>query len=150
MTDDFLRDPVAAYLDGSIAGVPDEWFQAAWYGEEGAPARSLRDWVTQDVWHEVNKGALGLIAGQLRGLGQLLTHDQWDDLYRDLRYLGPHREPEVRREFIAAAPDKVGCLPPPLTYEEVVSLLGSPESARLFGVFKGEAPGEHGVGKGPS
>ena len=43
-------------------------------------------------------------------------------------------------EFARAAPDKQGYLPPPLTREEVVALLGSEEVARDLGVFDDEPP----------
>ena len=136
--DEFLQDPVAAFLDGKLEGVPDEWVRQAWDAEEENPERSLRKFVTGDIWHEANKGCLPLVAGQLRWLGRVLREDQWDGLYRDVRDQEPHCESEIREEFVRAAPDKQAYLPPPLTRQEVVERLGSEEVARELGVFDEE------------
>jgi hypothetical protein len=133
--DEFLRDPVAAFLDGKLEGVPDEWARRAWDADEDDPERSLRKFVTGDISHEANKGCLPLITGQLRWLGHGLRDDQWADLYRDVRGEEPHRESEIREEFVRAAPGKQGQLPPRLTRQEVIELLGSEEIARDLGVF---------------
>jgi hypothetical protein len=139
--DEFLREPVAAFLNGKLEGVPDELVRQAWDADEDDPERSLRKFVTGDIWHEANNGCLPLVAGQLRWLGHVLREDQWAGLYRDVRDDEPHRESEIREEFVRAAPAKQAHLPPPLTRQEVIELLGSEELARELGVFD-DAAGE--------
>lgn len=139
--DEFVRDPVAVYLDGQMDGIPDDWVRQAWETNESDPERSLRQFITGDIWHEANSGCLPLVAGQLRWLGHVLRADQWGEMYREVRDQEPHRESEIRDEFERAAPDRQEHLPPPLTREQVVALLGSEEAARELGVFDDE-PGE--------
>jgi hypothetical protein len=122
---EFLSNPVAVYLDPSVPGIPAEWFQEAWDVEEVEPEKSLRQYITGDVWHEANKGSLPLVAGQLRSLACILRHDQWVQLYKDVRADEPHREEEIRREFAGAAPGSALSLPPPLTRQEVVAALAA-------------------------
>ena len=122
--EEFLRDPVAVFVDGREE-VPDDWVRRAWDAEERDPERSLRQFITGDIWHEANSGCLPLVAGQLRWLGHVLREDQWCGLYRDVRNQEPHREAEIREEFVRAAPDKQAGLPSPRTREEVVAALGT-------------------------
>jgi hypothetical protein len=138
--DEFLRDPVTVFVDGQMEGVPDDWVRQAWGAKESDPERSLRQFITGDIWHEANSGCLPMVAGQLRWLGHVLWANQWGELYRDVRDQEPHRESEIREEFIRAAPEKQGHLPPTLTREEVVALLGSEEIARDLGVLEDEPP----------
>jgi hypothetical protein len=100
--EEFLRDPVAVFLDGRMAEVPGNWVRQAWDAEVEDPERSLWKFVTGSVWHEANKGDLPLIGGQLRWLGRALREDQWDKLYQDVREQEPHREGEIREEFGSA------------------------------------------------
>jgi hypothetical protein len=138
--EEFLRDPVAVFLDGRMEEMPDDWVRQAWDAEEDDPERSLRQFIIGDIWREANKGCLPLVAGQLRWLGHVLRCDQWADLYRDVRDQEPHREAEIREEFVRAAPDEQAYLPPPLTRDEVAALLGSEEAARELGVFDDDPP----------
>jgi hypothetical protein len=142
--EEFLSDPVAVYLDPQVHSIPAEWFREAWDALEEDPERSLREYVTGDIWHEANKGCLPLVAGQLRGLAGVLRADQWARMYDDIRRQEPHRESEIRREFIDAAPHWAAALPPPLTRDEVVQLLGSEEEARELGAFDEESTGQEG------
>jgi hypothetical protein len=133
--DEFFRDPVPLFLDGRMEEVPDEWVRQAWDTEQANPEQSLRHFVTSDIGQEASKGCLPLIAGQLRWLGQVLREDQWEGLYREVRDQEPHREAEIREEFVRAAPGRQACLSSPLTREAVIALLGSEEIAREMGVF---------------
>ena len=139
--DEFLRDPVAVFLDGQMGGIPDDWVRQAWDANESDPERSLRPFITGDIWHEANSGCLPLVAGQLRWLGHVLRADQWGELYREVRDQEPHIELEIREEFMRAAPERQEHLPPLLTREKVVALLGSEKAAHELGVFDDE-PGE--------
>jgi hypothetical protein len=122
--EEFLSDPVGIYLAPSALPIPADWFREAWDADEEDPEKSLRRHVTGDIGREANKGCLPLAAGQLRWLGQVLREDQWAGLYRGVRDEEPHREAEMREEFVRAAPDKQASLPPPLTRQEVVAALG--------------------------
>jgi hypothetical protein len=142
--DEFLSDPVAVYLDALVHSIPAEWFREAWDVPEEDPEKSLRKYVTGDIWHEANKGCLPLVAGQLRSLASVLRADQWARMYDDIRRQEPHCESEIRREFIDAAPHSAAALPPPLSRDEVVRLLGSEELARELGAFDDESTGQEG------
>jgi hypothetical protein len=135
---EFFADPVGVHLDPSVDSIPAEWFREVWDFEEEDPEKSLRKCVTGDVAHEANKGALPLLAGPLRSLAGVLRPDQWVGLYADIRDEEPHREGEIRQEFVRAAPHLAAALPAPLTRAEVVGRLGS-EEARELGVFDDEA-----------
>jgi hypothetical protein len=137
--EEFLSDPVAIYLDSSVLSIPADWFRQAWDKEAEEPEKCLRKFVIGGIWHEANKGCLPLIAGELRSLAAVLRADQWLRMYEDLREQEPHIESEIREEFVKVASASTAELPPPLTREEVVRLLGSEELARDLGVFDDEA-----------
>jgi hypothetical protein len=132
--DEFLRDPVASYYEGSIRDLPSDWLRDAWDIEETDPEKSLRLSVTGEIWREVNKGCLPLIEGELQWLASFLQSNQVVQLYEDLRSDEPHREAEIRSAFLKSFPQSATALPPALSRGEIIAMLGE-ELARDLDVF---------------
>ena len=105
-------------VDGA-ADVPSEWAADAWEVE------AIRAPIVNDLLRGVSKvGKLWRDEKQLMKMSEVLRTDQVIALYEVLSNDSPHRESEFRPQFERIFARHANQLPPLLTREQIVELLG--------------------------
>jgi hypothetical protein len=116
-----------------LEATPPEWMAAAW------EIASVREANTYDMARTVSKvGELFYTDEFLGLLGRSLSVDRQVELFRRIRQGSPHREAEFRGQFEQRFPRSVPNLPPPLTREEVIDIMGLDEGSARH-LLDGEA-----------
>jgi hypothetical protein len=109
-------------VDGA-ADVPGEWAAAAW------DVQAIRAPIVDELIRDVSKvGQLCLDEKQLVKMSEVLRTDQVIALYEALCKNSPHRESEFRDDFQRFVAKHAHQLPPALTREQIIELLGVDEA----------------------
>jgi hypothetical protein len=105
-----------------LDATPPEWMAAAWEID------SVREANSYDMARTVSKmGELFYTDEFLGLLGRSLSAERQVELFLGIRDNSPHRESEFRSRFEQMFPRSVPALPPPLTREEVIDMMGLDE-----------------------
>jgi hypothetical protein len=109
----------------AVEGCPDpppKWVAAAW------DTRVVQDCIASDLARDVSKGGtMRCGPGYLEGLSAALSTEQVVRFFHLIRDQSPHREREFRPQFEQAFTRHAAALPPPLTRQEVIDMLGLDE-----------------------
>jgi hypothetical protein len=122
--DEFLQrmrdNPNAVPLP--LEATPPEWMAAAWQLD------AVREANTYDMARTVSKeGELSYTDEFLGLLGRSLDVERQVELFLAIRNRSPHREREFRPRFEQMFPRSVPTLPPPLSRQEVIDMMGLDE-----------------------